>query len=367
MEQEKAIVTATKDGELTAKDVQILVASGIIPNNTPREQIMLFGKVCAQKKLDPFSKQIHLIKRGDKYSMETSIDGKRAIASRTREYAGNDDYVFDNKKTEYEMIEAKKMIPTTATATVYRLIGGQRCPFSATARWQEYVPQGNMAFMWNKMPFLMLGKTAESLALRKAFPEELGGVYEEAEMQQADVVVVPLAESKPDVRTAAEVKALRDLIKQAGKSEEDACKAYKVDSLEMLSEDNYKVISDQLNAYIKQQNKEAKKAGDKIAEHVDEQIQEAVDNQKVVHEGKIVDKSATMSYAERVEADMKRIGKQKKSTDLPKDAPKNTHRIKEEVDAELLDSLNATDITNEEDEKTNSKTPEATRLPYKES
>ena len=73
--------------------------------------------------------------------------------------------------------------------TVYRMVSGQRVAFSASARWAEYAPQGSQGFMWQKMPFLMLGKVAEALALRKAFPLDLSGLYTQEEMAQADNVI----------------------------------------------------------------------------------------------------------------------------------------------------------------------------------
>jgi hypothetical protein len=46
---------------------------------------------------------------------------------------------------------------------------------------------GDLTFMWNKMPSLMIAKVAECLALRKAFPNDLSGIYSSEEMAQAEV------------------------------------------------------------------------------------------------------------------------------------------------------------------------------------
>jgi hypothetical protein len=40
--------------------------------------------------------------------------------------------------------------------------------------------------MWATKPYIMISKCAEALALRKAFPDELSGMYSEEEMGQAD-------------------------------------------------------------------------------------------------------------------------------------------------------------------------------------
>jgi phage recombination protein Bet len=149
-------------------------------------ELELFLHACKRTGLDPLMKQVYAIKRWNNedkretISFQTGIDGYRLIADRTGKYAGSDEPTY--------MIGAEGF-PEVASVTVYKMIDGQRCAFSASARWTEYVQKkrdGAPTSMWVKMPFLMLGKCAEALALRKAFPAELSGVYTHEEMMQAD-------------------------------------------------------------------------------------------------------------------------------------------------------------------------------------
>ncbi len=149
------------------------------------DELLLFLHIAERTGLDPFARQIHCVKRGNKVMVQTGIDGYRLIADRTGKYAGSDDYRFDEGLDEYQHIQRHRGNPVTATVTVYKLVDGIRCPFTATVRWEEYYPGRHQGYMWDKMPYLMLGKTAEALALRKAFPAELSGLYSDEEMAQA--------------------------------------------------------------------------------------------------------------------------------------------------------------------------------------
>jgi len=151
--------------------------------------------------------QMHGIVRDGKLKFEISVAGYRAIADRTGKYGGNDDPLFNDRYTQFQMEEMKVQYPTTATVTVWKIVQGTRCPFTATANWNAYAAKkGNdVTFMWKSKPFLMLGKIAESLALRKAFPLELGNIYTQEEMEHLDnndkLVNIPLksfSESKDD-------------------------------------------------------------------------------------------------------------------------------------------------------------------------
>ena len=166
-------------------DAQVKLIRDTVAKGATPDELKLFLMVAHRTGLDPFTKQIHFVKRWnsklnrEEGAMQTAIDGYRAIAERTGLYAGNDDPIFDNE-----------LKPTKATVTVWKLVNGIKCAFTAAARWNQYYPGDKQGFMWKKMPHLMLGKCAEALALRKAFPQVLSGIYTHDEMQQADVIEV---------------------------------------------------------------------------------------------------------------------------------------------------------------------------------
>lgn len=141
------------------------------------DELNLFSAVCKKTGLDPFMKQIYAVKRKDQMTIQTSIDGYRLIAERTGRYAPGRETTFhygDNKQVIYAIAYVMKQ---TADGTWHETTG--------RADWDEFKPT-YASQMWDKMPHVMLSKCAEAVALRKAFPNELSGLYTKEEMYQAD-------------------------------------------------------------------------------------------------------------------------------------------------------------------------------------
>lgn len=168
---------------------QVSLIKRTIAVGATNDELALFLHVAQRSGLDPLARQIHFVKRqtkdGPRVAIQTGIDGYRLIADRTGAYAGNDDPVYEGE-LEIQEDDRLVIVPEKATVVVWKLVDGQRCPFTASARWTEYYPGARQGFQWRRMPYLMLGKTAEALALRKAFPAELSGVYTDSEIDQAE-------------------------------------------------------------------------------------------------------------------------------------------------------------------------------------
>jgi phage recombination protein Bet len=170
------------------------------------DELKLFLQQCQRTGLDPFGRQIYAIKRGGKLSIQVSIDGFRVIAERAGDYAGQDGPFWCGEDGVWSDVWLPKGHPFAAKVGVLRK--GFTQPLCAVALWTEYSQGGTM---WAKMPALMLAKCAESLALRKAFPQELSGLYTSDEMGQAqESERPPLVVSAPTSQPTAPLPALAE-------------------------------------------------------------------------------------------------------------------------------------------------------------
>jgi phage recombination protein Bet len=167
-----------------------LIRKTLCPDANDAE-LALFLAQCQRTGLDPFSRQIYFIKRGGRGSTQVSIDGFRVIAERSGEMDGQEVAWCDDSGT-WTDVWLKKEPPAAARVVVYRK--GCAHSFPAIAKWTEY-SQGQG--MWTKMPANQLAKCAEALALRKAFPHQLSGLYTPDEMAQAEPQREPVAVEAP--------------------------------------------------------------------------------------------------------------------------------------------------------------------------
>ena len=184
-----------KDGnvqEWTDQEKALVEAAGLVTRKglAPRATVEAFLAHCRRTGLDPIARHIYAIERGGRWTIQMSIDGARLVAERTGEYEGQTPAQWTADGREWVDVWLEKSVPAAARVGVYRK--GFREAVYGVATWAEY-SGGQMA---QKMPAHMLAKTAESLALRKAFPLNLSGLYTAEEMDQA-TQVQPAREQVP--------------------------------------------------------------------------------------------------------------------------------------------------------------------------
>lgn len=156
-----------------------------------RPVVAAFLQHCARTGLDPIARQIYSIARKSKgqlkWQIQISIDGARLVAERSGQYEGQTTPEFTADGVTWTQVWLAPEPPKAARVGVYRR--GFRDALYAIALWDAYVQRtynGDVTEMWKKMGPLMLAKCAEMLALRKAFPQDLSGLYSSEEMAQAD-------------------------------------------------------------------------------------------------------------------------------------------------------------------------------------
>jgi len=217
-------------GQVTPDQIKILAQAGVIPFDTPPAMLEVFAHACKQHNLSPFKKEIYLVKynsnQGAQYHNIVGIDGFRIKAARTGQQGGIDDPRYNVQANgQFEtaaQVKTSGKLPVSCTITVYRLISGQRCPFTATVIFDEYYPAVAAAHGGGKqsfskaatMPFNMIAKCAEAKALKMAFSDELAGLHIEEEAAAFEDTTISAAEIKPAI--AIDVEKLKKKIKECG-------------------------------------------------------------------------------------------------------------------------------------------------------
>jgi phage recombination protein Bet len=209
-----------------SKEQLELIKSQIAPEAT-NEELQLFLYTAKRSGLDPLARQIYCIHRsaklangqyGKKMTVQTSIDGFRVIAERSGLYGGQGEPIFDYDDNGN---------PISCKVSVFKFRGDVRYEAAVGvaffSEYAQYDKNGNLTGLWATKKRIMLQKVAEALALRKAFAQDLSGLYTSEEMPNAEETVTPPAYIKShdnaedlelaidSCETNKELKALYDL------------------------------------------------------------------------------------------------------------------------------------------------------------
>jgi len=191
MGTEQALAVRTE--QTWTEDQQRIIREQFADGCTDDELVVLLYQA-KRRGLDPLLGQIRGIKRWNAskgravMAVQTSIDAFRLIADRTGKYGGGPAPEFrfeEDSKGECDMV---------CRFTTRKLCGSSEAGWTwldvtDEARFKEYCGRdrnGRLTSMWRDKPHVMLSKCAESKTLRRAHPEDLGHLFTDDEMQQAD-------------------------------------------------------------------------------------------------------------------------------------------------------------------------------------
>ena len=180
-------LTLTADQEWW-NDKQIAALRQLGVDRASNGDLAVFMHVAQRTGLDPFARQIYMIERQGKQTIQTGIDGFRLVARRAVDRAGESLAIGGGEWCGTDGVWRDVWLDSEPPAAARVTVKRNGHEFVGVALFREYAQtkrDGNLMAQWATRPAGMLAKCAEALALRKAFPLDLAGVYTDDEMGQA--------------------------------------------------------------------------------------------------------------------------------------------------------------------------------------
>jgi len=239
--------------EISFTTEQVNLIKTQIAKDATNDELKIFLHQCQRTGLDPLTRQIYFVKRGGRMTIQTSIDGFRVIAERSGSYAGQDAPIWTYDESGGIL---------NCSVTVHRFSAkGVRYPAGVgVAFYKEYYP--NPMNLQKSLAHTMIAKVAEALALRKAFPQDLSGLYTGDEMKQADPVFedVPTMEDKKELISLVYSSTMEDDKKEIALESVNNCMDYTtLDKLRYRLESLQPTIDEVINPSQKDIKKHIKK------------------------------------------------------------------------------------------------------------
>lgn len=189
-----------------------------------------FIAACNRTGLDPTTKQIYAAQMSGKWTVLVGVDGMRVVAQRSREYGGQtpiqwtaDGITWVDAWLPEVQGGAKGDKPVAARVGVLRK--GFTEPLMQVVTWSEFGMESRFrGDNWGTRPAHMLGIRAETHALRRAFPNDLSGLYTaedfDSGVAEDDFVYEPTENWTALIEEATTKEQIADIVERAKQNNE---------------------------------------------------------------------------------------------------------------------------------------------------
>lgn len=190
-------MTAEKVITFTQEEKSLIFNRFVAPVNGSTEEALHFISYCETLGLNPLLGDIVFqkfeTKQGPRTTFVTTRDGLMRVAARDENYVGPPISNVVREGDQFEFLPAEGAVIHKFGQKRGRILGAyavlyhkQYRPYACWADFAEYFTanaksQNGRSYIWDQYPSIMIGKVAESFALKRQFPI-VGGLTTEEEM-----------------------------------------------------------------------------------------------------------------------------------------------------------------------------------------